>query len=223
MRFFHVPCRDLTDVPKRCIIGASKYPEAKRMPIIVDREQIRTDILMAFERCIERKPMLSVSLRDIAAEAGMSHAKLLNYFESKNDLVLAYVRYTREYMSEKCSQWFAAHARADYASNLAYMNAFMDYVANAPSHEQRPSATTQTYVLARYDPEIGQLVQDEFRAWRTLMEQCLVRIYGQEAGMHEAEAMMILIAGTFICNYNRALTGEINDNILGYLGNLSRS
>ena len=172
---------------------------------------------------IERKPMLSVSLRDIAAEAGMSHAKLLNYFESKNDLILAYVRYTREYMSEKCSQWFAAHARADYASNLAYMNAFMDYVANAPSHEQRPSATTQTYVLARYDPEIGQLVQDEFRAWRTLMEQCLVRIYGQEAGMHEAEAMMILIAGTFICNYNRALTGEINDNILGYLGNLSRS
>ena len=122
------------------------------MPIIVDREQIRTDILMAFERCIERKPMLSVSLRDIAAEAGMSHAKLLNYFESKNDLILAYVRYTREYMSVKCSQWFAAHA-----------------------------------------------------------------------GMHEAEAMMILIAGTFICNYNRALTGEINDNILGYLGNLSRS
>ena len=179
------------------------------MPIIVDRDQIRRDILMAFQRCIERKPMMNVSLRDIAAEAGMSHAKLLNYFESKNDLILAYVRYTREYMSEKCSQWFAGHDRADYASNLAYMNAFMDYV--------------QTYVLARYDPEIGRLVQEEFRAWRTLMEQCLIRIYGEEVGMHEAEAMMILIAGTFICNYNQALTGEINDNILGYLGNLNRS
>ena len=142
------------------------------MPIIVDRDQIRMDILMAFQRCIERKPMMNVSLRDIAAEAGMSHAKLLNYFESKNDLILAYVRYTREYMSEKCSQWFAGHDRADYASNLAYMNAFMDYVANAPAHEQRPNATTQTYVLARYDPEIGRLVQEEFRAWRTLMEQC---------------------------------------------------
>ena len=183
------------------------------MPIIVDRDQIRRDILMAFQRCIERKPMMNVSLRDIAAEAGMSHAKLLNYFESKNDLILAYVRYTR----------FAEHDRADYGSNLAYMNAFMNYVANAPSHEQRPNATTQTYVLARYDPEIGRLVQEEFRAWRTLMEQCLIRIYGEEVGMHEAEAMMILIAGTFICNYNQALTGEINDNILGYLGNLSRS
>ena len=42
------------------------------MPIIVDREQIRTDILMAFERCIERKPMLSVSLRDIILTARKS-------------------------------------------------------------------------------------------------------------------------------------------------------
>lgn len=35
--------------------------------------------------------------------------------------------------------------------------------------------------------------------------------------------MMILISGTFICNYNCALTGEINDNIIGYLGNLTKS
>ena len=35
--------------------------------------------------------------------------------------------------------------------------------------------------------------------------------------------MMILISGTFICNYTRALTGEINDNIIGYLGNLTKS
>ena len=61
------------------------------MPIIVDRDQIRMDILMAFQRCIERKPMMNVSLRDIAAEAGMSHAKLLNYFESKNDLILSLI------------------------------------------------------------------------------------------------------------------------------------
>ena len=93
------------------------------MPIFVDRDQIRMDILLAFQHCIERKPLMNVSLRDIAAEAGMSHAKLRNYFESIHDLILAYVRYTREYMSEKCSQWFAGHDRADYASTLAYMNA----------------------------------------------------------------------------------------------------
>ena len=39
----------------------------------------------------------------------------------------------------------------------------------------------------------------------------------------EAEAMMILIAGTFICNYNRVLTGDVNADILGALGKLSES
>ena len=43
------------------------------MPLIVDKEAIREEILMAFQRCIEKKPLMNVSLRDIAAEAGMSH------------------------------------------------------------------------------------------------------------------------------------------------------
>ncbi len=55
------------------------------------------------------------------------------------------------------------------------------------------------------------------------MEKCLVSIYGEEVGKSEAEAMMILIAGTFICNYNKALTGRINGNIIGCLSNLSKS
>ena len=38
------------------------------MPLIVDKDAVRRDILLAFERCMEKKPMPSVSLRDIAAE-----------------------------------------------------------------------------------------------------------------------------------------------------------
>jgi hypothetical protein len=55
------------------------------------------------------------------------------------------------------------------------------------------------------------------------MLEYLSEVYGSEAGSEEAEAMMILIAGTFICNYTGALTGDVNDNIIGTLGNLSRS
>lgn len=193
------------------------------MPLMVDKEAMRRDILMAFQRCMERKPMAKVSLRDIAAEAGMSHAKLLNYFDSRDDLVISYVRYTKDFMTEKCKAWFAEHDRRDYESNLAYMNAFMSYVANGKSGEQRPSATTQTYVLTHYNADIAALVKDEFREWRETMEQCLVAIYGDTVGKQEAEAMMILIAGTFICNYNNALTGGINHNIIGYLANLAQS
>lgn len=193
------------------------------MPLIVDKEAMRRDILMAFQRCMEKKPMAKVSLRDIAAEAGMSHAKLLNYFDSRDDLVISYVRYTKDFMTEKCKAWFTEHDRRDYESNLAYMNAFMSYVANGKAGEQRPNATTQTYVLTHYNADIAALVKDEFREWRETMEQCLVAIYGDVVGKQEAEAMMILIAGTFICNYNNALTGGINHNIIGYLANLAQS
>ena len=176
------------------------------MPAIVDHDEMRIQILEAFQRCITAKPITQISLRDIAAEAGMSHAKLLYYFKNKDELIISYVKYTKDYMTEKCVAWFKGHPRAEYESNLAYMNAFMEYVAAGQAGEVRPNATTQTYVLAR-----------------TIMEQCLSGIYGPEAGAAEAEAMMILIAGTFICNYNKALTGRINGNIIGCLSNLSKS
>lgn len=185
------------------------------MPLIVDKDAVRMEILMAFQRCIDKKPLTNVSLRDIAAEAGMSHAKLLNYFDCKEELLLSYVRYTREYMSEKCVEWFRSHPRSDYGSNLEYMNAFMSYVARGKVGEQRPNATTQTYVLAHYNERVAELVKAEFAEWRAVMERCLHEIYGGEAGAREAEGMMILIAGTFICNYNNALTGSISDDILG--------
>lgn len=164
---------------------------------------------------------MNISLRDIAAEAGMSHANLLNYFPSRDALVQSYVRYTKDFMTDKCRQWFAAHDRSDYESNLAYMNAFMAYVADGKVGEERPNATTQTYVLTHYNDEIAALVREEFMEWRSVMEQCLISVYGESVGRQEAEAMMILIAGTFICNYNGVLSGGINHNIIGYIGKLA--
>ena len=198
------------------------FPEDTALPLIVDKDTVRREILLAFERCMEKKPMPSVSLRDIAAEAGMSHSALLHYFENREAITVAYVRYTREYMSEKCKAWFASHPRSAYASNLAYMNAFMEYVANAPAGEDRPRATTQTYVLGQYSEEVARLIAEEFAEWRAVMEQCLRTVYGADMPA-EAEAMMILIAGTFICNYNRVLTGGVSADILGALGNLAKS
>lgn len=193
------------------------------MPLIVDKEAVRMEILMAFQRCIDKKPLTNVSLRDIAAEANMSHAKLLNYFDSKEELLISYVRYTREFMSSKCVEWFKSHPRADFDSNIDYMNAFMSYVARGKVGEERPNATTQTYVLAHYNARVAELVKDEFKEWRTVMEACLKEIYGEDVGAREAEGMMILIAGTFICNYNNALTGNISDDIIGSFDKLLRN
>lgn len=192
------------------------------MPVIVDHKAVKEEILSAFEECINEKPLTNITLRDIAKKVGMPHSKLLYYFENKKDLLKSYVKYTKDYMSEKCVQWFMENSRESFDSNMAYLNAFMEYVATGRVGENRPNATTQTYVLAHYDPEIAELIQREFWDWKDTMEDCLKVLYGENVGESEAEAMMILISGTFICNYNRALTGKINSNIMGYIGNLSR-
>lgn len=190
------------------------------MPLVVDKDQVREEILQAFDRCMKDTPMTNVSLRDIAKEAGMSHANLLNYFSSKDDIIISYVKYIRYFIGEKCVEWFDTHSRKRYKSNLSYLNAFMAYVANGKAGEERPVANNQIYVLAQYNPEIKALVQEEFEEWRKIMEECLVRVYGDEVGPKEAEVLVILIAGTFILNHNDALTGKVNNNIIGLFGNL---
>ena len=184
------------------------------MPLIVDKEAVRAAILSAFEACLEEKPMECVSLRDIAARAGMTHPKLLHYFHSRDELVLAYCEYARRYMTEHCEAWFRAHQASDYASPLDCMNAFMQYVAEGGTTENRPRATMQTDVLAKYNGDIQRMVSEEFASWRETMLACLKGIYGERVQTAQAEAMMILITGTFVCNYTGALTGKINSEIL---------
>lgn len=178
---------------------------------------------MAFERCMKETPMMNVSLRDIAKEAGMSHANLLNYFTSKDDLVVSYVRYVRDFVSQICIKWFETHSRKRYKSNINYLNAFMAYIVENKFGDNRPGALAQIYVLTHYNPEIAALVKDEFVEWRKVMEDALVKVYGSEAGRKEAEAMVILIAGTLICNYCDVHTGRISSNMVSQFGKLLES
>ena len=190
------------------------------MPLIVDKEKVRLDILMAFEKCMKETPMMNVSLRDIAKEAGMSHANLLNYFNSKDDLVISYVRYVRDFVSKICLDWFETHSRKRYKSNINYINAFMSYVVENSFGENRPNALAQVYVLTHYNPDIAVLVKQEFIEWRRVVEKTLKEIYGDEVGKKEAEVMVTLIVGTLICNYCDVHTGRASDNMVILFGNL---
>lgn len=190
------------------------------MPLIVDKEEVRQNILNAFQECIKEKPIFSISMRDIAKKANMSHPKLLYYFENKEDLLYSYVRYTKDFFSNKCMKWFEENDRKNFNTNKEYLNRFLQYVAEGREDEHRPNATVQMYVLAQYDKKISDIVQDMFFSWKETMKECLTKIYGDEIGEKEAEAMMILISGTFICNYNNALSGSINSEILDCIINL---
>ncbi len=184
------------------------------MPLIVDREEERKKILIAFEECLKDKTIFQVSLRDIAKQAKMTHPKLLNYFQNKEDLVIAYCNYIKNFMSDHCRMWFKNNNPKDYKTKLDYMNAFMKYVALGKKGEKRPIATVQTYVLAKYNRKVEEMVKEEFDSWRNLMKECLTSVYGNDVTDADSEYMMILIAGVFVCEYNNVLTGNINDKLM---------
>ena len=187
------------------------------MPKIVDREKVKHEILLAFEDCIQDKHISKITLRDIAAKAHMTHPALLNYFSSKDDIVVAYCDYTKQYMVDQCNAWFAAHDPNRYPSALAYMNAFLQYMAEEYPKEGRPRATLQTCIMAKYNQDMQKIVAEEFSLWRETLKTCIKKVYGDRVGEEEAEALIVLIAGLFVCNYSGSLTGKINQNILSHL------
>lgn len=191
------------------------------MPLIVDREEVQLKIINALQECIKEKPLAGISMRDVAKAAHMSHQKMLYYFKDKNDLVYSYARYAKDFFSNRCIAWFEENNKKDSETNKEYINRFLKYVADGREDEQRPNATVQIYVLAQYDKEIAQMVNGMFAAWKETMKECLIHIYGDKVDEKEAEAMMILISGTFLCNYNHVLSGRINSEILDRMINLN--
>ncbi|MGL4370828.1 MAG: TetR/AcrR family transcriptional regulator [Spirochaetota bacterium] len=193
------------------------------MPLIVDKEEIRLKIITAFQECIYEKPLAAISMRDIASKADMSHQKMLYYFKNKEELIYSYIRYSKDFISEKCIQWFDENIQKKTESNKEYLNRFLLYVSGGKENERRPNATVQIYVLAQYNSEIAQMVKEMFFTWKSTMEKCLIDIYGDCVGKKEAEAMMIIVSGTFMCNYNKVLTGAINRHIIDCVVTLNDS
>lgn len=190
------------------------------MPLVVDHEEVQMNIINAFQECIKEKPLASISMRDVATKAHMSHQKLLYYFKDKDDLVNSYARYAKDFFSNKCIEWFENNGKKENETNKKYINRFLKYVAEGREDEHRPNATIQIYNLAQYDKEIENMVQTMFASWKETMKACLIKIYGETVDEKEAEAMMILISGTFLCNYNKVLSGHINSEILDCIINL---
>lgn len=187
------------------------------MPLIVDREEEKRKILSAFEECIKEKPIFNISLRDIASKAGITHPKILCYFSSRDELVREYCRYIKTYMYTHCENWFKTHSREDYRTKKDYMNGFLEYVMKGNEEETRPTATVQTYVLAKYNSDINKMIKEEFMEWKALMKRCLMLVYGDATSDDDAEFMMILISGIFICHYNGVLSPDYGKDILSSL------
>lgn len=168
------------------------------MPLIVDKNQIRNKILEAFERCLQKKPILKVSMRDIAAEVGISHAKILYYFESKQELIQTYIDYFTGLHIEFIRAWLKEQTFDQKTVNPRQMigQLFCDTVA-FEKNKKYYNVFIQIYPLTPYDPQIKESVQAAYRNWKTALQELLGTLYGRNMDK-QAEAIYVLFEGVLL-------------------------
>lgn len=75
------------------------------MPKIVDHEVQREAFARAAMRLIAREGLEGVTMRAVAAEAGLSYGSLFHYFDSKDELLMFAVRQTIEQQSRRFNEF----------------------------------------------------------------------------------------------------------------------
>ncbi len=75
------------------------------MPKIVDHDQQRAHFAEAAIRLVARDGFEGVTMRAVAAEAGLSYGSLFHYFESKDDLLMEAVRHLTGQQSRRVNAY----------------------------------------------------------------------------------------------------------------------
>lgn len=182
------------------------------MPLIVNKDEMRKGIIIAFQECINVKPLTKITMRDIAEYAKMSHAKILYYFKNKEELILCYIEYIAELYSGYFSTWLMEKTPgegmlSDYLGRK--LTEMVKYDSTVHS-----KAFTQIYVLGQYDPAIKAVIEDTYGKWRMSLEKSLRELCGHSMEQ-EAEALLVLVEGLLLYSMNYS----INENNVRYILN----
>ena len=75
------------------------------MPKIVDHDSQRGKFAEAVMRLVGREGLEGLTMRAVAAEAGLSYGSLFHYFDSKDDLLMHAVRYSTSQQSRRVNEF----------------------------------------------------------------------------------------------------------------------
>ncbi|MGA5358048.1 TetR/AcrR family transcriptional regulator [Streptomyces purpurascens] len=131
------------------------------MPRQVDYEDRRRRIAEAVCTLIARSGMEAVSLRDVAAEAGVSMGAVQRCFRTKQDMLLFALEHISQHVSERANQRIAASSTPQAASTLlshtlaelalldeeskTQAQVWLAFVAHAPASEKLAAVLHDTY------------------------------------------------------------------------------
>ena len=140
------------------------------MPKIVDHDLQKEKFIGAAMRLIASKGLEGVTMRAVAAEAGLSYGSLFHYFDSKDDLLMHAVRYStsaqtrrvNEYSSQYSGLKALEHLLCDdviinESSRDAWM-VWMTFLYKAAVH--KPFAEMNTELIAGWLERIAALLTE---------------------------------------------------------------
>lgn len=80
------------------------------MPKIVDHDLQKEKFIGAAMRLIASKGLEGVTMRAVAAEAGLSYGSLFHYFDSKDDLLMHAVRYSTSAQTRRVNEYSSQYS-----------------------------------------------------------------------------------------------------------------
>lgn len=130
------------------------------MPKIVDHDVQRVTFAEAAMRLIARHGIEGVTMRAVAAEAGLSYGSLFHYFESKDDLLMHAVRHLTSQQTQRVN---------DYESQFSGLRALEallcdDAIVSESSRDSWTVWLTFQYKVA-LDSAFAELHAELIRGW----------------------------------------------------------
>jgi len=142
------------------------------MPKIVDHDVQRVTFAEAAMRLIARHGIEGVTMRAVAAEAGLSYGSLFHYFESKDDLLMHAVRHLTSQQTQRVN---------DYESQYSGLKALEhllcdDAIVSEPSRDSWTVWLTFQYKVA-LDESFAEMHAEMIRGWldriRSLLKEAI--------------------------------------------------
>ncbi len=171
------------------------------MPLIVDKEKIKIEILDAYNRLSDTRPITDISLREISREAGMSHSKVLRYFGDKNSLNIAAVHRAGQMLCSQIIDWFGARDIKEFSDMKAYMNAFFHSVSESRNMLITPKKIIMTTALASYSKELQNAVREELHHIYVTLQEQLAANYEKKLSEEEIHIIFFIYFGIYYVGF----------------------
>lgn len=173
------------------------------MPKIVNPDNERKNILTAFEHCLLSKPINSVTVRDIAKEAGISHAKIFFYFNNKEEIIMAYAKHIAQVYCQGF-EGITAKAFQNTHSKIELLKNLILELYSLDKNNIVEKAYAQIYILGQYSEEMRKIILEAYAGWRESIKVMLAH-FDPHATDSEARSILVLVEGILIYRMNDAL------------------